>query len=179
MSSLPDALSELTEHWHAGNGIEVTIRPICAEDLEIERLFIHGLSEEAKHFRFMGGLIEASLAMLKRLTAIDYRYEMAFIAVIGLPDTENEIGVARYVIDPDGQGCEFAIVVSDAYRRCGIATRLLSNLMRYAKKAGLKKMRGEVSTSNHAMLGLMQHLGFNCEPDSDDPSLTRVSRSLI
>ena len=100
---------------------------------------------------------------------------MPYIDVSG---NETAVGVARYAMDPDGRDCEFAIVVSDAYRRRGIATKLLQDLMRYAEKTGIKTIHGEVFTSNQAMLGLMRHLGFDSARVEDDVSLDRVSRNL-
>lgn len=176
--SIPTSNSDLVEEWQAADGTRVRIRPIRVEDLEIERAFISGLSEEARRFRFMGGFSEMPLKILQRLTTIDYCHEMALIAVIGVPGAETEIGVARYVTDLSGEGCEFALVVADAYRRRGIATKLMQKLMRYARNAGVKTMHGEVSANNHPMLELMRILGFAITACGGDSSLMQVSKKL-
>lgn len=50
---------------------------------------------------------------MARLTRIDYDREMAFIATIPQKDRQLEVGVARYATNPDGESCEFAVVVTD------------------------------------------------------------------
>ena len=47
--------------------------------------------------------------MLARFTQIDYDRELALIAVVPVDGRETEIGVARYVTNPDGKSCEFAM----------------------------------------------------------------------
>jgi acetyltransferase len=171
--------TDCIEEWHAADGTPIRIRPIESADLELERRFIGGLSEEAKQFRFMGGLKEPTASMLQRLTTIDYRHELALVAVIGTPDMETVIGVARYVVDADESGCEFAIVVADAYRHRGIGTKLMSSLVRCAQLAGISTMHGDVLASNHSMLQLMRRVGFETVPYVDDPSLVLVRRKIV
>ena len=50
--------------------------------------------------------------MLVRFTQIDYDREMALIAVATKDGQEEEVAVTRYVTNPDGRSCEFAIVVA-------------------------------------------------------------------
>lgn len=178
MSPAPTQFAELVEYCHLTDGTLARIRPICADDFEIEREFVQRLSEETKHFRFMAGLSEAPAALLKRLTAIDYSQEMAFIAVIEEGGNETAIGVARYVVDENRRSCEFAIVVSDAYRRRGVATQLMRSLMQYARKVGMKSMHGEILASNHGMVEFMRYLGFDIVPNSEDFSLVTAEVKL-
>lgn len=42
--------------------------------------------------------------MLTRLTQLDYTRELALIATVEKAGGEEEIGVARYFTNPDGQG---------------------------------------------------------------------------
>src|SRR5512136_2777647 len=83
------------------DGTRATIRPIRPEDAEIERDFVHRLSEQSRFLRFMFGLHDLTPAMLSRFTQIDYDREMALIVVQPLPDGgERQIGVARYITLP-------------------------------------------------------------------------------
>ena len=115
-------------------------------------------------------------------------------AVVSAPDSEgreqrgvgdnvtrtrsNTIGVARYVINPDGKSCEFAIVVSDKIQHQGIGTRLMKALFGAARDHGLTIMEGSVLKNNTAMLGLMKDLGFSQRKDPDDPDLVKVEHWL-
>jgi acetyltransferase len=86
---------------------------------------------------------------------------------------ETEIGVARYVINPDGESCEFALVVADAWQHKGIGHRLMDALIDIARDKGLKTMEGEVLGSNRNMLGLVTELGFSVS-EGDEPSIRKV-----
>ncbi len=160
------------------NGRDIEIRPIRPEDSEIEQEFIRDLSEEAKYFRFMRSLNELSPEMLIRFTQIDYDGEMALIAVTKETGKEIELGVARYVTNPDKRSCEFALVVSDRWQGQGIGHRLMYHLMEIARNRGLIIMEGEVLSNNTKMLNLMRSLDFHIEHIPDDPGLTRVWHRL-
>ncbi len=156
-------------------GIDLVIRPIRPEDAEIEQAFVRGLSSESKYFRFVSALQELSPSMLARFTQIDYDREMALIAVVEEDGRETEIGVARYVINPDGESCEFALVVADAWQHKGIGHRMMNALMDIARDKGLKTMEGEVLGSNRNMLGLVASLGFAVS-EADEPTIRKVAR---
>ncbi|KAB2313655.1 GNAT family N-acetyltransferase [Betaproteobacteria bacterium SCN2] len=165
--------AHLESHWQLPEGIDLIIRPIRPEDAEIEQAFVRGLSPESKHFRFVSALQELSPSMLARFTQIDYDREMALIAVTGKGGAETEIGVARYVINPDGESCEFALVVADEWQRRGIGRRLMDALMDIAREKGLKTMEGDVLAGNRNMLNLASALGFSIG-EGDEPSVKKV-----
>jgi len=161
------------------DGTDIIIRPIRPEDAEIEQQFIRSLSSEAKYFRFMRGLHELSQEMLVRFTQIDYHNEMALIAVRPNADGEEEIGVCRYVTNPDRTSCEFAIVVSDQWQHRGIAHHLMSKLIEVARDRGIERMDGEVLSNNHKMLELVKGLGFKVRNDPDDIKIKQVELQLL
>jgi acetyltransferase len=161
------------------DGTQVTLRPIRAADARIEQQFVRGLSDEARYFRFMDMLRELPPKMLKQMTDIDYHDQMAFVAVAMLNGEETQVAVARYVAFADGATCEFAIVVGDGWQRKGIATALMQLLIEAARRRGLKKMIGEVLSSNGKMLHFVGKLGFHAAMDAQDPTQMRVTRDLV
>ena len=160
------------------DGTNITIRPIRPEDAEIERDFVRKLSHESKYFRFMQALHELTPKMLVRFTQIDYDEEMAFIAVTRIAGEERELGVARYSINPDRESCEFALVVADEWHHKGLGSQLMKSLMAAARAKGLRRMEGEVLASNHRMLELAEHLGFNARPSEEDGEIIEIVREL-
>ena len=168
----------LIREGHLTDGRLLTIRPIRSEDAEAERTFVRELSPQAKRFRFMGAISELSPEMLARFTQIDYRAEMALVAIIGEGASREQIGVARYVINPDRTSCEFAIVVSDKVQHQGIGTRLMKALMDAARQHGLTAIEGTVLKQNDPMFQLMEELGFSIEAAPDDPEVFEVRRDL-
>ncbi|MFP4560679.1 MAG: GNAT family N-acetyltransferase [Thiohalorhabdus sp.] len=170
--------SELGGHFQLADGTEIVIRPIRPEDAEIEQEFVRNLSEQSKYFRFMRTLHELTQEMLVRFTQIDYDREMAFIAVTERGGKEVELGVARYTVNPDGESCEFAIVVADEWRRKGIGTRLAQTLLETAKERGLKVMEGEMLSNNTEMRALAERLHFTVRPTDQDPGILVLRKEL-
>jgi len=169
--------AELVENWQSG-GDSVTLRPIRPEDAEIEQEFVRGLSPESRRFRFMDTLRELTPQMLARFTQIDYDREMAFVATVVREGREAEVGVCRYVTNPDGESCEYAIVVSDGWQRRGLGRRMMTQLIEVARARGLRTMIGHVLGNNRGMLSLCQSLGFAVSESAEDPSVKRVTLVL-
>lgn len=160
------------------DGTDVTIRPIRPEDAAIEAEFVESLSPEARFFRFLYGVKELTPLMLARFTQIDYDREMAFIAVVDAGGTEKEIGVARYVRNPDGASCDFAIVVADAWQGKGVAHHLMLALLDNARSKGLESVEGDVLGKNQEMLHLSHTFDFEVSPHPSDAQVVHIRRRV-
>jgi acetyltransferase len=161
------------------DGSNITIRPIRPEDAMIEQDFFRKLSAESRYFRFMQRLNELTQDMLIRFTQLDYSRELALIAVTDIDDEETEVGVARYTMNPDGQSCEFALVVADEWQHRGIGSRLMKALIASARQQGFSRMNGEILSTNINMQRLAEELGFKLRNDPDDPGVKLASKNLL
>jgi len=170
--------THLITHFNLKDGTPITIRPIRPEDAKLEQDFVHELSEETKYFRFMNSVSELSQEMLARFTQIDYDREMALVGVTQQGDKEVEVGVCRYAINPDGESCEFALVVSDKWQHKAIGHKLMNGLFDAAREKDLKTMEGEVLANNRDMLKLVKSLGFVITTSEEDSSIKQVVKSL-
>jgi len=170
--------TQLVNRWQLADGMDVMIRPIRPEDAELVQRFVRELSEESKYFRFMSSMHELTETMLVRFTQIDYSREMALIAVTVEQGQEIEQGVARFAINPDGESCEFALVIADNMRGKGLAQKLMVSLMEAAREQGLVTIEGEVLSNNHSMIKLMTRLGFSTKTSEEDQSIMKVSKAL-
>jgi acetyltransferase len=170
--------AELIQQRCLFDGTQVTIRPIRAEDANIEQDFVRGLSRESRYARFMATVNELSPAKLRYFTEIDYDRHMALVAIVERDGVEEEIAVARYVVGPDGETCEFAVVVGDAWTGTGVAGMLMHALIDAATRRGLAAMEGFVLASNHKMLKFARQLGFQLEPVPGETETVRVLRPL-
>jgi acetyltransferase len=121
----------------------------------------------------MNTLRELSQSQLVRLTQIDYDREMAFIAMTEVDGKEIEVGVARYAMNPDGESCEFAIVVADDWQGKGLARRLMGVIIDTARSRGVKYMNGDFLGENRRMIQFVSSLGFVLSPHPDDSGLKR------
>jgi acetyltransferase len=170
--------THLVSYWQFADGMDITIRPIRPEDAELDQRFIRGLSDESRYFRFMDTMHELPETLLASLTQIDYGREMALIALTQDKNQETALGVARYVINPDGNSCNFALAVADNIAGKGLGGKLMISLMRAAREKGLKQIEGSVLNNNHRMLHLMNGLGFAIKPAEDNHGLMKVSKPL-
>ncbi|MCB1898912.1 bifunctional acetate--CoA ligase family protein/GNAT family N-acetyltransferase [Cognatazoarcus halotolerans] len=163
--------SQLTTEWTQPDGVKIVIRPIKPEDADLEVEFVRKLSPESKYYRFMNTMRELPPAMVTRLTQIDYDREMAFVAIIDQDGVETEIGVCRYAVNPDGESCEFAIVVADEWAHRGLARKLMGVLIETARDRGLGYMNGVFLSNNERMLKFVKGLGFVLSNDPEDNSV--------
>jgi acetyltransferase len=170
--------ADLTESFQPIIGQAVTLRTLRREDVDIEAAFLSGLSPESRHNRLLGGMIKITREYLERLTTIDYARDMAIAAALMLEDREVLIGVARYVLEPGGRACEFALVIADDWQRHGIGRRMMEKLIAVARSRGLEHIYGDVLSTNHDMLEFCRRLGFMLGRHADDPTITRVTLNL-
>ena len=170
--------ANLRSTWHAPNGVPITIRPIRPEDAELEREFVTRLSPDTRYLRFMGSLKELSPAMLARFTQVDYDREMALIATVEEAGRERQIAVCRYVINADGNSCEFAIVVAEAWQGLGLGRHLMLRLIEIARERGIRRMTGDILAANVGMLEMAARLGFVIGDAPEMPSVKQASLAL-
>lgn len=170
--------SHLVSQLQLADGQDITIRPIRPEDASLEQSFVRELSPQSKYFRFMQGLNELTQQMLVRFTQLDYNRELALIAVLNEHHKEVELGVVRYIINPDGESCEFALVVADKWQHKGIGSHLMNALINAAHQRGIKLMEGEILANNKNMLKLMTSLGFSLETCADDSGIKKARKQL-
>ena len=164
-----------------------TIRPIAPDDADMLQALVRGLSQESRYFRFASARPELPAPMLARYTLIDRDREMALVAVHTsreaqgdgeFVDTEQIIGVSRYITNPDQSSCEFALVVADDFNGKGLGSRLMQSIMDVAREKGLTEMDGLVLANNPAMIKLMKGLGFGVKPFAEDPDFKLVTHAL-
>lgn len=160
--------------WHSPDGTAVTIRPIRAADLELERAFVNGLSPASAYQRLFSPrtLTEDEL---KRFTDIDPARDMALIAIVPDNGAERQVGVARYIRAADAHSAEFAIVLSDDWQGRGLGTVLLRELMAAARANGIDRFDGAVLSENGPMIALAKKLGFAVHRDPRGAQVTLLT----
>ncbi len=174
----PAGTAPLPSTTHRIRGTAVRVRPIRPEDQPLEADFVRHLSSETRYQRFMLTLRELPPAKLKYFTHVDQVRHVALVATVDGPEHETEIAVARYIVDPAGGSCEFAIAVDDAWQGSGVAGILMQALIDTARSRGLATMEGIVLRTNARMLALARRLGFGEHLDPGERDTVRVVRRL-
>lgn len=154
-------------------GEAITLRPICSEDELQHRQFLEKLSPRDVRMRIFFTKREIAHNELIRLTQIDYRREMAFIAervsakLTELDPSEMEtLAVVRVVRIAAESTAEFAIVVRSDLQNRGLGLLMLKKATLYARQIGIKKLIGTVLRENLGMLHLARNVGFVNDPKS-------------
>ncbi len=182
MDARTDTPAGPPDRWLPGawlhDGTPVRIRPIRADDLELERRFVDGLSRETRYQRLMSGR-GLQPGELERWTDIDPAREIALIAVAPVDGVDDELGVARCVRDAGDPGaCDFAIVIADRLQHQGLGEALLRALMRAAADAGIARLSGITLSDNRGMIALARRLGLRIRRDPGDATVMRLDADL-
>ena len=170
--------AHLVSEHRLADGRVVTIRPIRKSDEVREREFLRGLSWETWYFRFHKFVAAPSDKLIHFFTDIDYERHMAFICIIAGANSDEVVGEARYVVNPDGKSCDFGIMIADSWHKSGIAGLLMHALIRTARGRGLERMEGLVLTRNTRMLRFARALGFEVQSMPDDPATKIIVKKL-
>jgi acetyltransferase len=160
------------------DGRTVLIRPIRADDEAAAQRFFAALSGDARYMRFQKWVQALSDKLLHFFTHIDYDRHMAFVCASRTAEGEELVGEARYVANPDGKSCEFAVVIADTWHKTGVAGLLMEALIDAARERGIKTMEGMVLSENHDMLRFVRALGFETHLDPHDATTMRVTKQL-
>ena len=144
----------------------------------MERAFIESLSEKSRYYRFMHNVKRVTPEMLARFTQIDYHREMALVALVEEAGEQREIGVSRYVINPDGASCEFAVVILDQWQHTGIGYKLMELLIEAARNKGMEYMDGIVLRDNIPMRKLARSMGFDLRDHEQDEDIVYIIKKL-
>jgi acetyltransferase len=161
--------------WSRPKAAGLVVRAIHPSDETALQEFIRNLSLASRHSRFMMAIRELPGDMLEKFVHPQRGHEAALVA--SLPSA-GMVGLAQYVADDTGDGCEFAVVVGDAWHRQGLGTRLLTALMAAAQDDDLSHVHAEVFADNHAMLALARKLGCDVRTNAQTPFLKQISRML-
>jgi RimJ/RimL family protein N-acetyltransferase len=154
--SLPSELHETTR-----GGERVLIRPARPQDVALYPDFLQDVSAEDLRLRFWARVPELSAAERDKLSHLDYRREMVFLALD--ERTGMMLGLVRLRDELDETSAEFAVLVRSRLKAHGIGWLLMRRMIDYAKAKGLRRVYGDVLAENAAMLLMCAEFGFREE----------------
>lgn len=162
------------------DGRSVVIRPIAPDDEAAERRFLAGLSADARYARFQKWIAEPNERLLRFMLDVDQEKHVALVCTHrdDGDGTERIVGEGRYVVEDDGETCEFGIVVADEWRKTGIAGLIMLALIDTARARGLRRIIGVVLHDNRAMLRFSRALGFSVDADPQERETVLIAKDL-
>jgi len=157
-------LSEL--HQTLRDGEHVLIRRARPEDAALYPNFLADVSAADLRLRFFARIAELSGAEADKLAHLDYRHEMAFIALD--ENTGHMLGLVRLKDELDEKTAEFAILIRSQLKNHGLGWQLMQRIVDCAKAKGLRRVYGDVLVENTAMLQMCAELGFHAQDMGSD-----------
>lgn len=159
------------------DGRRLMLRPVLPQDESLLAGLVGRLSAAGRRNRFHGA-VKLGAAQLQRMSRIDYTRELAFVITACQGAAECVVADARYCVDADAQGAEFALMVDERWQRLGLGCWAMQALRDAAQAAGLTWLHGEVLSDNAPMRALMQRCGLCCTADPEDDRLVQVQLRL-
>ncbi len=140
------------------HGRKMRFRPVRSDDDDLMLNLFTTFSEETIYHRFFTH-VTMTPSRVKRFTHIDYRDQMAIVAVHKNDGERQLLGVVRYAAMREKKGwAEMAIVVGDPWQRMGIGSRLLRYLVEVARNEGYEGLIGFVHYENQGVDKLFRKL---------------------
>jgi len=146
------------------DGSTLRIRPVRPDDEPRLLVFLRGLSEASRRFRFFNLASSEYLEQVShREVNIDPRRDFGIVATEGHDD--RIVGHAEYR-SGDADSAEVSFIVADAYQGRGLGTILLGELARVASEAGIDRFHAVVMPDNYRMLTVFRESGFRMSVDA-------------
>jgi RimJ/RimL family protein N-acetyltransferase len=142
----------------ARDGARMLLRRITPADGDALAQVYERLSPQSRERRFTSAPAHLTTEDLQYLTDVDGRRHDALVALD--LETGELVGEARYVREPDRRDTgEVAVLVADEWQRRGIATALLTELTKRARRQGLRRYTALVATDNRVVLDALASRG--------------------
>ncbi len=145
------------------DGRTLRLRPPRAADVDAVVEFFSGLSERSFYQRFHGAP-QISRRLAEPFLDPDWNDRGSYAGVVaGAGGDERIVALAGYVRLRDPSTAEVAFAVADELQGYGLGTRLLEQLARRARSAGIERFVAEVMPDNSAMVRVFEDAGFDVE----------------
>jgi RimJ/RimL family protein N-acetyltransferase len=141
------------------NGASLQIRALLPSD-RIEMLASIGrASKKTLYRRFFAPKSSFSEREIEFFLNVDFVGHVALAAVLSEGARQVIVGSARYIVSRPGCA-EVAFAIDDPHQKLGIATHLISHLIKIARAAGLEEFVAEVLAENAPMLKVFERSGL-------------------
>ncbi len=152
--------SDISDRRTFTGGLEVRFRHIRPSDEEEMRRLFYRFSDRTVYYRYFSPIKTMPHAKMQQYVNVDCNRVCSIVALVGPPEAERIIAEARFVKDRSRPYADVAFVVDERYQGYGIASHMLSMLVRLAKERGLQGFTADVLASNKAMLKVFEKSGL-------------------
>lgn len=173
------AIRPLPREWTADlktrSGVTIHARPaVPADESALAEFFTHVTPEDLR-FRFLSGVSKVSHEQLSRMTHVDYRRSISFIAI---EPSGQIVAVALLAADADRTRAEIAMSTRADWKGRGVSYALLEHLLRYAQAEGIQILEAVEFADHDEALRMEREMGFTALACPEDPTLRIVRRQF-
>jgi acyl-CoA hydrolase/RimJ/RimL family protein N-acetyltransferase len=144
-------------------GRRVLLRPARASDVNGVQDIFYKLSDHDVYTRFFTRLTSLSVSKAEHLCNVDYRNEMAFVAVHGDQEEASIVGSSCYYVNHTTNLAEVAYMMRPEWQGVGLGSTLHRRMVEYAKAKGLRGFTADVLVENVKMRRLFESVSPNVE----------------
>lgn len=156
--------------WHQNefslaDGTRLRFRPITANDTPHLLDIFSNLSAQSRYQRFIApvdSVPEERVAQIaSQMVADTVERGKGVLAFVEIDGKETAVGGARYFREAEGErSAEFAITIRDDHQHRGLGKLLLDELIRQAKRNGIRRLTGLALADNVGLWKLVEHTGY-------------------
>ncbi|MCP3955390.1 MAG: GNAT family N-acetyltransferase [Desulfobacterales bacterium] len=149
------------------NDTQIRFRAIRPSDEEQMRRLFYRFSEKTVYYRYFTAIKAMPHEKMQAYVNVDYRVAMSIVGLVGEPGQGRVVAEARYVKSRTRPYADVAFVVDGDFEGLGIATYMLSMLVKLAKERGILGFTADVLASNKGMMRVFEKSGLTVEARLD------------
>ena len=150
------------------HGEEYDLRPLYPSDERRLQEFFYSHTKETLQLRYNAVPTQMSREKSCTLVSVDQSRDLALCIVKQRGSAVKIQAVGRYYLIESHNSCEVAFVTREVVQGFGMASLLLTEMIRIARSRGLATMQAEVRADNRPMLNVFERAGFKRIP-ADEP----------
>lgn len=152
------------------NGESLQIRALSPSDRTEMLAAVGRFSKETLYRRFFAPKRTFSEGEIEFFLNVDFNSHVALVAVLSDGGRQVIVGGGRYVVSQPGRAV-VAFAVDDQHQKLGIATHLITHLIKIARAAALEEFVAEVLPENVPMLKVFERCGLAMKTRSEAGSV--------
>jgi acyl-CoA hydrolase/GNAT superfamily N-acetyltransferase len=147
-----EQLEKLHSEFATHDGEAVHIRPVEPTDEGLMQDLFYRCSERTIYLRFFQHMKAMPHAQAQRLIDVDYKDQLALVAVAQEGERDVIVAVGRYHLDLATNYADCAFIVRDDWQERGIGRYLVNRLAEVARDAGIEGFSADVLIDNTRMM---------------------------
>ena len=141
-------------------GLTVHFRAIKPSDEEEMRKLFYRFSDNAVYYRYFSPIKSMPHYKMQEYVNVDYQRTLSIVGTVSESGRERLIAEGRYVRHHDRPSADVAFIVDEHYQGIGIASFLLTMLIRVAREQRIAGFTADVLADNKAMLKVFEKASF-------------------